>query len=55
MAKIHEEIIVIKISTLLPDAADMTAIMDNDNIQALEQVIKEFAGDNRTLVEIERA
>jgi hypothetical protein len=55
MAKIHEEIIVIKISTLLPDAADMKTIMDNDNIQALEQVIKEFAGDNRTLVEIERA
>jgi hypothetical protein len=55
MAKIHEEIIVIKISTLLPDAADMTNIMDNDSIQALEQVIREFAGDNRTLVEIEKA
>jgi hypothetical protein len=54
MAKIHEEIIVIKISTLLPDAVDMTNIMDHDNIQALEQVVKEFAGDNRTIVEIER-
>jgi hypothetical protein len=55
MAKIYEEVLVIKISTLLPDAAEMTAIMDNDNIQALEQVIREFAGDNKTLVEIERA
>jgi hypothetical protein len=54
MAKIHEEIIVIKISTLLPDDADTNNIMDHDNIQALEQVVKEFAGDNRTIVEIER-
>ena len=55
MAKINEEIIVIKISTLLPDTADMTPVMDADNIQALEAVIREMAGDNRTLVEIERA
>jgi hypothetical protein len=55
MAKINEEVLVIKISTLLPDAADMTNIMDNDNIRALEEVIKQMAGDNRTLVEIERA
>jgi hypothetical protein len=55
MAKIHEEIIIIKISTLLPDDADMDNIMDHDNIQALEQIVKEFAGDNRTLVEIEKA
>jgi hypothetical protein len=55
MAKIHEEVLVIKISTLLPDAADMTNIMDQENIQALEEVIKQMAGDNRTLVEIERA
>jgi len=55
MAKINEEILVVKISTLLPDAADMTPIMDNDNIQALTAVIREMAGDNRTIVEIERA
>jgi hypothetical protein len=55
MAKIHEEIIIIKVSTLLPDDLDMNNIMDHDNIQALEQVIREFAGNNRTLVEIERA
>lgn len=55
MAKINEEIIVIKISTLLPDSADVTAIMDDDNVVALAQIIKEFAGDAQTLVEIERA
>ena len=55
MAKINEEILVIKISTLLPDSAEMTPIMDQDNVQALAAVIREMAGDNRTLVEIERA
>ena len=54
MAKLNEEIIIIKISTLLPDGADMTAIMDNDNISALQQVVEQLAGDTRTLVEIER-
>ena len=55
MAKINEEILVVKISTLLPDSAEMTPIMDGDNVQALAAVIREMAGDNRTLVEIERA
>lgn len=55
MAKINEEILVIKISTLLPDSADITPIMDSANIQALATVIQEMAGDNHTLVEVERA
>jgi malonyl CoA-acyl carrier protein transacylase len=55
MAKINEEIIVIKISTLLPDQADMTPVMGAEQIDAIRQVIQEFAGDSRTLVEIERA
>jgi hypothetical protein len=55
MAKINEEILVVKISTLLPDSADMTPIMDEANTRALEAVIREMAGDNRTIVEIERA
>lgn len=55
MAHISEEVLVIKISTLLPDHVDMTPIMGDDNIQALRQVIEQLAGDNRTLVEIERA
>jgi hypothetical protein len=55
MAKINEEVLVIKISTLLPDSADATAIMDDGFIAALEEVIRQMAGDNKTLVEIERA
>jgi hypothetical protein len=55
MAKLHEEVIVIKVSTLLPDHADMTDIMDSDNIAALQAVVQEMAGDHRTLVEVEKA
>jgi len=55
MAKINEEIIVVKISTLLPDAAEMTPIMAGENLEALTAVIREMVGDHRTLVEIERA
>jgi hypothetical protein len=55
MAKVNEEVLVIKITTLLPDVCEMTPIMGNDNIAALQKVIEELAGDNRTLVEIERA
>lgn len=55
MAKLNEEILVVKISTLLPDSADTVPIMDDDNVQALKDVIAQMAGHNRTLVEIERA
>ena len=55
MAKMNEEVLVIKITTLLPDNCDMTPIMGEENITALRQVIEQLAGDNRTLVEIERA
>lgn len=55
MAHINEEVLVIKISTLLPDHADMTPIMGEENIEALKQVVEQLAGDNRTLVEIEKA
>jgi hypothetical protein len=55
MAKIHEEVLVIKISVLLPDHADVTPVMGNENIQALEDVVKQLVNDERSLVEIERA
>jgi hypothetical protein len=55
MAKMIEEVLVVKISTLLPDNVDMTPIMDDENTLALRRVIEELAGDNRTLVEIEKA
>lgn len=55
MAKLHEEVIVVKVSTLVPDHADMTPIMGEENLEALKQVVEQLAGNNRTLVEIERA
>lgn len=55
MAKVNEEVLVIKITTLLPDNSDMTPIMGQENIEALKQVVEQLAGDNRTLVEIEKA
>ena len=52
-----EEVLVIKITSLIPDNFDTTAlIMDDENIAALQQVVEQFAGNNkRTLVEIEKA
>ena len=53
MAKIQEEIIVIKVSTLLRDTEEGTAIMGPDAVASLEAVIQELAGTN-VLVEIAR-
>lgn len=55
MAHVSEEVLIIKITTLLPDGVDMTAIMGEENIAALTQVIEQLAGDNKTLVEVEKA
>jgi hypothetical protein len=55
MAKINEEVLVIKITTLLSDQSEMTAVMSASNVAALKQVIEELAGDSKTLVEIEKA
>ena len=54
MAKIQEEIVVVKVSRLLrdSDAAD-TAILGDSSIESLEVVIQELAGEN-VLVEIVR-
>ena len=54
MAKLKEEVLIIKISTLLPDNIDIPDITNNDNIQELVQVIEQLAGTNKTLVEVER-
>ena len=55
MAKLSEEIVVIKVSTLVPDSEQPAPVLSDDNIQALRLVLEEMAGGNRTLVEIERA
>ena len=57
MAKLHEEIVVIKVSTMLRD--DVTAtpvILTDDVIQNLEVVIEELTGGKgNTLVEVQKA
>lgn len=57
MAKLHEEVLVIKVSTMLRD--DVTAppvIMTEEVIQSLEAVVQELAGGKgNTLVEIQVA
>ena len=54
MAKIHEEVIIIKLSKLVKDNTDSSPILSTDTIAALEQVTQELVGDG-TIVEVERA
>jgi len=54
MAKLHEEVLVIKVSKLLKDSEDTTEIVSNEVLQSLEAVVEDLAGAC-TLVEIERA
>lgn len=51
MAKIQEEIIVVKVSKLLRDTEPSTPIMAADAVASLEAVIQELAGAN-ALVEL---
>lgn len=51
MAKLHEEIIVVKVSKLLKDSDTSPVILDNDTMTNIEAVIQELAGAG-TLVEI---
>jgi len=51
MAKIQEEIIVIKVSKLLRDSDQETPIMGPDAVSSLEAVVQELAGGN-ALVEM---
>ena len=57
MAKLHEEVVVIKVSTMLRD--DVTAtpvILTEEVMQNLEVVVQELAGGKgNTLVEIQVA
>ena len=51
MAKLHEELFVIKVSKLLKDSEQPQAIMAPETVTSLEAVIQELAGTN-VLVEI---
>lgn len=54
MAKLHEEVLVIKVSKLLKDSDTASEIVNNEMLRNLEAVVEELAGAG-TLVEIERA
>ena len=54
MAKIHEEVVVIKLSTLIKDSDPGTDIATADIVAALQSVAEELAGAG-VVVEAERA
>jgi len=51
MAKLNEEMVVIKISKLLRDGEDPVTMLDSDMSANLEAVIQELAGPDK-LVEV---
>ena len=54
MAKIHEEIVVIKLSKLIKDGAVTSDIATEEMISALSSVVEELAGEH-IIVEVEQA
>ena len=54
MAKLHEEIVVIKVSKLIKDDATAPVLLTIPTIESLEAVVAELVGSN-TLVEIQVA
>lgn len=51
MAKLNEEMVVIKISKLCRDNEEIVTMLDNDMTASLEAVIQELAGPDK-LVEV---
>lgn len=54
MAKIYEELVVIKLSKLVRDDASVQAIATDDIVSALQSVAEELAGAG-IVVEVDRA
>lgn len=55
MAKIHEEVIVIKLSKLIKNnSSDQSSLVNEDIHAAIEQVVQELVGDE-IIVEVEVA
>lgn len=55
MAKLHEEILVIKLSTLVRDGVDSNPkLLTNEVTQSLEEVVEQLVGQN-CLVEVQVA
>ena len=54
MAKLQEEVLVIKVSKMIRDTDVETEILNTETVASLEAVVQELAGAN-TLVEIQVA
>jgi hypothetical protein len=54
VAKLHEEVVVIKVSKLVKDDQTASPVLTTSIIESLEAVVQELAGAN-TLVEIQVA
>lgn len=54
MAKMIEEVVIIKLSKLVKDSEDIENISDSQLLVAIEEVAQELAGAN-VLVEVEKA
>jgi hypothetical protein len=54
MAKLQEQVLVIKISRLLKDTEEEHPLLGNPDLRSLEQVVQELAGE-RSLVELQIA
>ena len=52
MAKLQEEVIVIKLSKLVKDTEDLAPLVNDEFVASLEAIVQELAG-NSTLVEIQ--
>jgi hypothetical protein len=53
MAKIVEDIVIIKLSKLVKDSDNEVQIVNNDQVQALEQVAQELVGES-VIIEVMR-
>jgi hypothetical protein len=54
MAKIHEEVVVIKLSMLVKDGEETANIVTDETLTAIEQVTQELVSRG-AVVEVERA
>ena len=54
VAKIHEEVVVVKVSKLVKNNDDQESLVNDDMLAALEQVAQELLGDS-VIVEVEAA
>jgi hypothetical protein len=55
MAKIHEEIIIVKLSRLVKEGQDVDALVTEDLVNSLQAVVEELTGTPGVVVEIEPA